>query len=635
MTHHPGDLVKRALNVRAATLGVSVHAGAVHVRDPEDLCLYKRRLRGQLNGREPLGVTVTRDGGDWVVEMAGTMEPGAVAVDRAGLDAVVADLRVGLPTWVSLPLAERIELLRAVRRRVAREAAGIVTAGCAAQGITVDDRWAADLWVGLAPLLSHLSAFEEVLGRVAAGREPLAAGAVHTRPDGQVVVDAAPASRMAALLLGAGGLRGKVWMQPGVDAAEVRASAALAYRGSGFDDPGVALVLGAGNAAFLPAADIVHMLIAQGCVVAVKLNPINAYLRPFFERIFADFVDRGWVRFVDGGAQVGEYLAHHEGVDRVHMTGSAATHDALVWGVGDDAVRNRAAQRPLLTKPFTAELGGVSPMIVVPGAWSASDVRLQADRITYAKLHNCGHICSAAQVLVLPDGWAQGDALIDEIRALMRALPPRPPYYPGSAAKVARAVAGQPHAEALLPPDRRWLVDGLDPDSGTSLFRDEVFADVLGVVRLPAATVADYVDSATDFANERLAGNLGATVLVDTATARTEAAALDRALRDLRYGAIGVNGWAVGAGSLGYTTWGGFAGNTREDIGSGIGTIGNALLLADPQKSVVSAAFHPRLKPLDTASHRTQATLWRHLIQVQATEDLRAIPGLFAAALRG
>jgi acyl-CoA reductase-like NAD-dependent aldehyde dehydrogenase len=563
------------------------------------------------------------------------VQSGGAVVDRAGLDAVVADLRAGLPTWVSLPLAERIELLRVARGRVGREADGIVAAGCAAQGIAEDSRWAADLWADLSPLPGHLSAFEEVLARVAAGREPLAAGAVHIRQDGQVVVDVAPATRKEHLLLGAWGLRGQVWMQPGVDAVEVRASAARAYRGSGFDDPGVALVLGAGNAAFLPAGDILQMLIAQGCVVVVKLNPVNAFLRPFFERIFADFVERGWVRFVDGGAEVGQYLALHRGVDRVHMTGSAATYDALVWGVGDEAVRNRAAGRPLLVKPVSAELGGVSPMIVVPGSWSASDVRLQAGRITYAKLHNCGHICSAAQVLVLPEGWAQGDALLDEVRAMMRALPPRPPYYPGSAAKVARALAGQPRAEALLPPDRQWLVDGLDPDSDPSLFRDEVFADVLGVVRLPAPTVAGYLDAATDFANERLAGNLGATVLVDPGTARTEAAALDRAVRDLRYGAIGVNSWAVLAASLGYPTWGGFPGNTRENIGSGIGTMGNAFMLAEPQKSVVCAAFHPRIKPLDTASHLRQTALWQHLIQVQATEDLRAMPGLFAAALRG
>jgi hypothetical protein len=62
--------------------------------------------------------------------------------------------------------------------------------------------------------------------------------------------------------------------------------------------------------------------------------------------------------------------------------------------------------------------------------------------------------------------------------------------------------------------------------------------------------------------------------------------------------------------------------------------MGNAFMLTDPQKSVVSGLSPPD-EPIDTASHRTQTALWRHLIQVQATKDMRAMPGLFTAALRG
>jgi acyl-CoA reductase-like NAD-dependent aldehyde dehydrogenase len=376
-------------------------------------------------------------------------------------------------------------------------------------------------------------------------------------------------------------------------------------------------------------------MIARGCTVVVKLNPVNAYLRPFFERVFSDFVERGWLRFVDGGPEVGRYLAHHPGVDRVHMTGSATTYDALVWGMGHEAELNRATGRPVVDKPVTAELGGVSPMIVVPGPWSSSDITVQADRIAYAKLHNCGHICAAAQVLVLPEGWSLADRLVEEVRALMRGLPPRRPYYPGSDRKVARALAGHRDADALVAPDRCWLVDGLDPASDDTLFRDEVFSDVLGVVRLPASTVPAFLDAATEFANVRLLGDLAATILVDPRTAQAEGAALDRAVAGLRYGAIGINGWAVLAGSFGYTTWGGFPGNTPEDIGSGMGVMGNAFMLANPQKSVASAAFHPRIKPLDVASHRKQAALVRNMVRIQASEDLRAMPGLLIATLRG
>jgi acyl-CoA reductase-like NAD-dependent aldehyde dehydrogenase len=556
------------------------------------------------------------------------------ALDTAALDAAVADLRAGLPSWVDLPLEERIEVVRATRRRAGQEADGIVAAGCAAQGVPPDSWWARDLWTGWLPLVFHLSALEEVLGRVASGREPLPAGAVHARADGQVVVDVVPATRTDRLLFAGSGLHGQVWMQQGITEEQVRAGAARAYRCEGFDEPGVALVLGAGNFSFLPASDILHMLFGEGCVVALKLNAVNAYLQPFLERVFADFVDRGWLRFVDSGVASGTYLAHHPGIDRLHMTGSAATYDALVWGAGEEGMRNRVAGTRLLEKPFSAELGGVSPVIVVPGPWSDADVRRQADRIAISKLLNCGHVCNATQVLVMPGGWEQGPALLDEIRRLLRALPPRAPYYPGTDAKVERALAGQASCEVLQGPDRRHLLTGLDPDSDASLFHDEVFADVLGVVELPAASVESYLAAAVRFCNERLAGDLGATMFVHPATVKDESIAVDRAIADLRYGSVGVNEWAVMSGSLGYTTWGGFPGNTPEQIGSGVGVIGNWFLLDRPEKSVVYASFHPRSKPLSAASHRTLARLTRGLVRYRATDDLRALPVVLAAGLR-
>ena len=77
-----------------------------------------------------------------------------------------------------------------------------------------------------------------------------------------------------------------------------------------------------------------------------------------------------------------------------------------------------------------------------------------------------------------------------------------------------------------------WFTD-LDPADQCSLFSDEVFADVLGVVRLPAPDVATYLQAATEFANNALAGTLAATILIDPATAKEHAQALDRAVEDL------------------------------------------------------------------------------------------------------
>jgi acyl-CoA reductase-like NAD-dependent aldehyde dehydrogenase len=566
--------------------------------------------------------------------MTEAREPTSIP-DTEPLNLAVAELRAGLPGWLAAPLAEKIALLRRVRHRVGEEAPGMVAAGCAAQGVRPDGPWAGELCFALLPLVNQLRALEEVLGRVAAGREPIPAHAVQVRPNGQVTVDVFPATRTNQLLYGAWNYRGRVWMQPGVGAEQARSEAARAYRGAGFDDPGVALVLGAGNFASLPAMDALSMLCAEGCVVALKLNPVNGYLRPFFERIFADFVDRDWLRLVDGGADVGGSLAHHPGIDRIHMTGSAATYDAMVWGVGDEAARNRAAGTPLLDKPFTAELGGVNPLIVVPGAWNPGDLRRQADTLAFSKALNCGHVCGATQILVLPAGWVHADALLEEYRTLMRSLEPRQPYYPGTDAKVRRALAGHSGIEALLPPDRRILVTDLDPSSEDSLFTDEVFADVLGVVRLPAPSAESFLANATRFANDHLTGTLAATILIDPATAKAHAVALDSAVANLRYGTVGVNAWAALGAGAGYTPWGGFPGHTPQDVGSGIGWANNPYQLNNPQKTVFTGWFRPPVKPFASASHRTLSSLLVRVIDFATADDPKALPGLFAAALRG
>ncbi|MGV7591820.1 aldehyde dehydrogenase family protein, partial [Mycobacterium kansasii] len=82
-----------------------------------------------------------------------------------------------------------------------------------------------------------------------------------------------------------------------------------------------------------------------------------------------------------GGADVGGALVNHPGITTVHMTGSARTHDAIVFGTGDEGAQRKAENRPLLDKAITSELGGVSPTIVVPGEWSAADLRFQAEHL--------------------------------------------------------------------------------------------------------------------------------------------------------------------------------------------------------------------------------------------------------------
>ena len=39
--------------------------------------------------------------------------------------------------------------------------------------------------------------------------------------------------------------------------------------------------------------------------MALKLNPVNDYLGPIYSEIFADFIDRGFLRIFYGGSEAG------------------------------------------------------------------------------------------------------------------------------------------------------------------------------------------------------------------------------------------------------------------------------------------------------------------------------------------
>ncbi|MFN8086331.1 MAG: aldehyde dehydrogenase family protein [Microbacterium sp.] len=116
----------------------------------------------------------------------------------------------------------------------------------------------------------------------------------------------------------------------------------------------------------------------------------------------APLIEPGFLRIVTGGGDVGAYLTRHPDIAHVHITGSEATFRAIVPG---------------LSVPITAELGGVSPIIIVPGEWSRADLRYQAEHVVTMRLHNSGHNCIAGQVVILSRDWPQRAEFLDELRA--------------------------------------------------------------------------------------------------------------------------------------------------------------------------------------------------------------------------
>lgn len=377
----------------------------------------------------------------------------------------------------------------------------------------------------------------------------------------------------------------------------------------------------------------------------LKLNPITDPLRGIYERVFAPFIDLGVLEIVTGGAQIGDTLAHHPGVSAVHMTGSEFTHDAIVWGLGEEGAANKKAGTPRLTKEMSSELGGVSPIIVVPGKWSHADLRFQAEHVATMRLHNSGHNCVAGQILILSSDWEQKDAFLDELRKAFAEAPPRPGWYPGCQARVDSARELHQHAEAFG--DVKTLLLELDlDDPDETAFNTEYFGPILGVAELPA-TGQFFLDDAIDAANDRLHGTLGANILIHPDTLKELEGRFTDAIARLRYGTIAVNAWT----GVGYLTprsrWGAFPGHPLDNIESGRGVVNNALLLDDTERSVVYGPFRPAPrsllsgelsltpKPAWFVTHRTQHTTGRHLTRFVHRPRPHGLVPIFGHALRG
>jgi aldehyde dehydrogenase (NAD(P)+) len=170
----------------------------------------------------------------------------------------------------------------------------------------------------------------------------------------------------------------------GVTEDNLRDNMAAFYREK---DPegSVALVLGAGNVAAIVPLDILDRMVNWGQVVICKMNPVNEYLGPIFEDIFAPLIRDGYVRFAYGGGDVGGYLTEHELVKAIHITGSAATHDLIVYGSGEEGARRKATDDRVVDKPINSELGGVGSTIVLPGPCSDADFAYQAEHLVTQK----------------------------------------------------------------------------------------------------------------------------------------------------------------------------------------------------------------------------------------------------------
>jgi acyl-CoA reductase-like NAD-dependent aldehyde dehydrogenase len=402
----------------------------------------------------------------------------------------------------------------------------------------------------------------------------------------------------------------------------------------------VALVLGAGNVASLGPGDILHKLFVEGQVCLFKHNPVNAYLGPFLEDAFRALIRDGFLRTAYGGPEVGEYLCRHPDIEEIHLTGSDRTYEAIVFGSDEEGKQRKLANQPRIEKRITCELGNVSPVIVVPGPWTRSDIQYHAANIATQMTNNCGFNCLAARVLILHKSWPQGRILLEELRSILAAAPQRKAYYPGAEQQYDRIISANATAEpvgsrapGVIP---YTLVTNLESgDIHNPLFTSECFMPVLAQTHLPGRDAAEFLRNAVEFCNTTLWGTLTACLLIHPETEKSLSQKFDAALDDLHYGTVAINHW----GALGFTwgspIWGAPPGHTPADIQSGLGIVHNTYLFDRPLKSIVHAPFRTWPTPPWFITHRQARPIFTRMVSLEARPNILSALRIAYSAMRG
>jgi len=368
------------------------------------------------------------------------------------------------------------------------------------------------------------------------------------------------------------------------------------------------MVLAAGNTVVSAIADTLHKLFVEKQVCIVKLNPVNAHAAVVLRSVFASLIDGGFLRVVHGDAAAGSRIAAHPLVGSLHLTGSARTFETIVFGSPGAGGPRPGDRRVLNRRPFTAELGNISPVIVVPGPWTDRDVTWQARKIATWLTANAGCTCLAPRLIVQHASWNLRSRLNERICDFLDTVETRTAYYPGSDEMFNRFLERYPHARLMGNPDPGHLpwtyvtgIDSTQPDQPA--FTTEPFFSLFSETGIDGVDQVDFLRRAVAFVNDTVWGTLAATIVIHPNEMKdpTIRAAVGEAVADLRYGTVVVNQTPAYSFLSAAAPWGGYPGQDRYDVQSGIGFVNNPYMFDRPEKSVFYAPFRP---PVDVIAGR-------------------------------
>lgn len=293
--------------------------------------------------------------------------------------------------------------------------------------------------------------------------------------------------------------------------------------------------------------------LAAGCTVVMKPSeetPLSALA--LGGMILEAGIPAGVVNIVNGlGAEAGQALAEHPGVDKISFTGSTATGKRII----------QAALGNL--KKVSLELGGKSPVVVMPDA----DLALAVPGVAMATFFLQGQNCMAGTRIfahaAIHDALMEGVAAFCKMMTLGHGLDPATTQGPmisdGHAAKVMGYIErAKADGVTLIAGGEKLDRPGnfIQPtvftgcDNAMPLMREEIFGPVMAVQKFEG----DDLEAIAALANDTPYGLSGSVWTRDLSTAH-------RLVKRIRAGQVSINchgavGTNIPFGGYGQSGWG-------------------------------------------------------------------------------
>ncbi len=469
--------------------------------------------------------------------------------------------------WQNTPVNVRQDLLKQIQNNIVLYMDELVVADNKVRGVSPSDpatRHMAGTAATISPIASNVAACIDIYKLLAKGQMPKPPSIKKIR-DGLYDVRVAPLNTKDRML--AGDSKGFLRIK-----GEPRQVNPLDKEG------GIIAVLGAGN--YSSSFELIRALFIDNCVVVHKPHPMNAPSDKVWEKVLKPLTDHQALSYCDPDG--GEALIRDTRLKKIYFTGGSPTANAI------------KASTPV---ELVSECGGNNPCMIVPGdrPWTEKEMHHQALHIaTFAKL-NGGAACGRVQTLVTCRNWSQRREFLDAVQTAIRdETPGVTSYYPGSMEVWAEFNKHYPEAKIIqseggaLPNSDLLFIEDVEEDCYAT--QREAFCQVVDEVALDTAPNAEaFLLSAVEFANSKLHGTLGASILIDEDSKKVHGKQVDQAVTDLKYGAIAINTMAPYAWLNPFLTWGG--NEQGQEVVSGHGNFGNLLSFENIEKSIIETGF--------------------------------------------